>query len=232
MVETLDAEKLSTTEINRILRELASSSATVRIVNPKGAHSLVTNVRGSLRVEVEGSTGFYTGGYMDGPTVIVKGNAGWYTGDNLINGTIVVERNCGSNAAPSMLGGVVLVRGSGGSRVGYAQKGGTLVVCGSAGMMVGKMMLGGRVVVLGNVGTQAGESMYGGRILIGGKIASLGSNVDVGEPDDSDVEVLAPLFEQWGVDFDVRSLTAILPRPGKHKYVLFSPRHKRVEANP
>jgi glutamate synthase domain-containing protein 3 len=231
MVETLDADRLSTAEINRILRELAGSPETVRIVNPKGAHSLITNVKGSLQIEVEGSTGFYTGGYMNGPTVIVRGNAGWYTGDNLISGTIVVERNCGSNASPSMLGGLVLVRGSGGSRVGYAQKGGTLIVCGNAGMMVGKMMLGGRVVVLGDVGLQAGESMYGGKILIGGKIGSLGSNVDLGEPDDSDVEALAPVFEQWSVKANVRRLKAILPRPGKHQYVLFSPRHKRVEAN-
>ncbi|MCL5959871.1 MAG: glutamate synthase [Chloroflexi bacterium] len=231
MVEELDATRVPPVEINKTLRELGGSGQTIRILNPKGVHSLVTNVRGSLQVEVEGSVGFYTGGYMNGPTVIVKGCAGWYTGDNLIDGTIVVEKNCGSNVGPSMLGGLVLVRGSAGSRVGYAQKGGTLVVCGNAGMLVGKMMLGGRVVILGDVGKQVGESMYGGKILVGGRIAGECKSIPTGEPDASDIEAVAPLLERWGLPADLRRFTAIIPHPGKHKYIIFAPRHQLVEAN-
>lgn len=231
MVQTIDLQQYTATEINARLRALLGSGEQVLLTNPHGMHNLAINLQGELDIEVKGSTGFYTGGFMEGPTLVIDGNASWYTGDNMQGGTIVVNRNSGSNLAPTMMAGIVIVRGSAGSRIAYGLKGGTVIVGGSVGMMAGKMMLNGRVIILGNAGEQTGESMYGGKILVGGKIASLGSNVDIGTVTDEDIDHLMPIFEKWSLGADPSKFTAIVPHPGKHNYVIFRPKHKLAEVN-
>ncbi|MDA8188460.1 MAG: hypothetical protein M0T85_09995, partial [Dehalococcoidales bacterium] len=134
--------------------------------------------------------------------------------------------------APTMNNGVVLVRGAAGSRIAYGLRGGAVIVGGSVGMMAGKMMLNGRVVILGDAGEQTGESMYGGKIFVGGKIASVGANVDEGKVTDEDIELLAPIMQKWGLDVDLSRFAALVPHPGKHTYILFSPKHKLAEVRP
>lgn len=231
MVQTIDLRELTSTEVNAVLREYVGSGEKVVLTHPHGMHNLAINLRGELEIEVKGSTGFYTGGFMEGPTLVIDGNAGWYTGDNMHDGTIVVEKNSGSNLAPTMMNGVVIVRGNAGSRIAYGLRGGTVVVGGNVGMMAGKMMLNGRVVILGDAGEQTGESMYGGKVFVGGRIASLGANVDEARVSDEDIEFLTPILQKWGLKADLSKFTAIVPRPGKHTYVLFRPRHKLAEVN-
>ena len=160
----LDIKGLSAREVNRLLREMIATEQEIVIRNPNSVHNLAAALIGKGRIVVEGSTGFYTGGFLEGPSLTVKGNTGWYTGDNMMAGEIIVEMNTGSNAAPSMIGGNLVIRGSSGSRCGFGMKGGNLIVCGDVGRWTGGMTLGGRIILLGRVGQGLGESMYKGVI--------------------------------------------------------------------
>lgn len=229
MVQTLDLRELSSAEVNARLRALVGVEKKVVLLHPHGMHNLAINLRGEIEIEVRGSTGFYTGGFMEGPTLLIDGNVGWYAGDNMHGGTMVIEKNAGSNLAPTMMNGTIIVRGNVGSRIAYGLRGGTVIIGGNAGMMAGKMMLNGRVVIFGDAGEQTGESMYGGKVIVGGRIASLGANVEEAKVTAEDIEVLMPILQKWNLGADLASFTAVTPRPGKHTYVLFRPKHKLVE---
>lgn len=226
----LDLKSMKSREVNRKLKELIKTENEIELDNPRSIHNLATALVGRGRLTVHGSTGFYTGGFLEGPTILVKGNTGWYTGDNMMAGEIIVEMNTGSNTAPSMVGGTIVVKGNSGSRTGWGMKGGNLLVCGNAGRWTGKMTLGGRIVVLGQVGEGIGESMYNGCIhvldpAVGEK---LGGNVQVVPISDSEKEALAKLFDTYGIDQGVDDFKSVVPKIyGRHEYVLFKPTHKR-----
>ena len=115
----LDIKGMSTREVNRKLRELIAQEDEIIVQNPHSVHNFATALKGKGTVVVEGSTGFYTGGFMQGPKTIIKGNTGLYTGDNMGSGEIIVEMNAGSNCAPSMVGGTIVIKGHSGSRTGW-----------------------------------------------------------------------------------------------------------------
>jgi len=226
----LDLKKMSSREVNRKLKELIKTGNRIEIDNPHSIHNFATALIGEGRIIVHGSTGFYTGGFLEGPTIAVQGNTGWYTGDNMMAGEIVVEMNTGSNAAPSMVGGTLVIKGNSGSRAGWGMKGGTLIVCGNVGRWTGKMTLGGRIVVLGEVGEGIGESMYNGviHVLDPGVEQKLGGNVRVVPIDDKEKSELKTLFEKYAIDQNVEEFKSIVPKIyGRHEYFLFKPTHKR-----
>lgn len=226
----LDTEKMSSREVNRKLKELIKTEDHIEIDNPRSMHNFATALIGEGQITIHGSTGFYTGGFLEGPTIAVKGNTGWYTGDNMTAGEIIIEMNTGSNAAPSMVGGTIVIKGNSGSRAGWGMKGGTLIVCGSVGRWTGKMTLGGRIVVLGEVGDGIGESMYDGVIHVTDPDVDkkLGGNVQVVPIDQKEQKVLTTLFKRYGIDQDASKLRSIVPKIyGRHEYVLFKPTHKQ-----
>ncbi len=225
----LDITGLTSREVNRRLREALQQDREIVVEKPHSVHNFATALRGQGTITVEGSTGFYTGGFLQGPTMIIKGNTGWYTGDNMSAGEIIVERNTGSNCAPSVVGGTIVVRGHTGSRAGLGLKGGTLIVCGNAGMWSGKMTLGGRIIILGSVGKGIGESMYGGvvHVLDADVEAKLGGNVTVTPVSDTEKREVETLFKKYGIDQGVEQLRSIVPKVyGRHEYHLFKPTHK------
>jgi glutamate synthase domain-containing protein 3 len=226
----LDLEGMNSQEVNRKLRELIRTNDEIIIEHPHSVHNFATALKGTGKVVVKGSTGFYTGGFLEGPVIIVEGNTGWYTGDNMTSGEIIVEMNTGSNAAPSMVGGTILIRGNSGSRAGWGMKGGTLIVCGNVGRWAGKMTLGGRIVVLGSVGEGIGESMYDGRIHVLDPAAEekLGGNVRIVPIEDKEKKELDSLFKKYGIRQGVDDFRSIVPKVyGRHEYVLFKPTHKQ-----
>jgi glutamate synthase domain-containing protein 3 len=184
----LDLAGMNSREVNRQLKELIKTEAEIELDHPHSLHNFATALIGKGKITVHGSTGFYTGGFLEGPTIRVNGNTGWYTGDNMTCGEIIVEMNTGSNAAPSMVGGTIVVKGNSGSRAGWGMKGGTLIVCGDVGRWAGKMTLGGRIVVLGDVGEGIGESMYNGciHVLDPATEEKLGGNVKLVPIDDGE----------------------------------------------
>lgn len=226
----LDIAGMNSREVNRRLRELIKTETEIEIDNPHSMHNFATALIGVGKITVHGSTGFYTGGFLEGPTIVIGGNTGWYTGDNMAAGEIVVEMNSGSNAAPSMVGGTIVIRGNSGSRAGWGMKGGTLIVCGAVGRWAGKMTLGGRIVVLGSVGEGIGESMYNGRIHVMDPAVEekLGGNVRLVPIEDTEKTELESLFRKYGIEHGVDDFQTIVPKVyGRHEYVLFKPTHKR-----
>ena len=226
----LDLEGMNSREVNRKLKELIKTESEIELDNPHSIHNFATALIGEGHIVINGSTGFYTGGFLEGPTITVKGNTGWYTGDNMTSGEIIVEMNTGSNAAPSMVGGTIVVKGNSGSRAGWGLKGGTLIVCGDVGRWAGKMTLGGRIVVLGDVGEGIGESMYDGRIHVLDPAVEekLGGNVRLVDIEDDEKSKLEFLFNKYGIERGVDDFKSIVPKVyGRHEYVLFKPTHKQ-----
>ncbi len=227
----LDIKGMSTREVNHRLRELIQQDDEIIVENPHSVHNFATALKGRGTVVVQGSTGFYTGGFLQGPTTIIKGNTGLYTGDNMSAGEIIVEMNAGSNCAPSMVGGTILIKGHSGSRTGWGMKGGNLIVCGNVGMWSGKMTLGGRMVFMGSVGQGIGESMYDGVIHVRDPEAEdkLGGNVMLVAIKDQEKKEVEALFKKYGIEADVKDFRSIVPKVyGRHEYVLFKPTHKRT----
>ena len=87
----LDIKGMPTLEVNHKLRDLVQKDDEIVIENPHSVHNFATALKGKATITVEGSTGFYTGGFLRGPTLIIKGNTGLYTGDNMDAGEIIVE---------------------------------------------------------------------------------------------------------------------------------------------
>jgi glutamate synthase domain-containing protein 3 len=226
----LDLAGMNSREVNRRLKDLMKTEADIELDNPHSIHNFATALIGKGKITLHGSTGFYTGGFLEGPTIIVEGNTGWYTGDNMTSGEIIVEMNTGSNAAPSMVGGTIVIRGNSGSRAGWGMKGGTLIVCGDVGRWAGKMTLGGRIVILGSVGEGIGESMYDGIIHVLDSAAEekLGGNVRLVPIEDKEKKELDSLFKKYGIQQRVDDFKSVVPKVyGRHEYVLFKPTHKQ-----
>jgi len=226
----LDLAGMIPRDINKRLKELIKTQDEIEVDNPHSIHNLATALIGKGKITVHGSTGFYTGGFLEGPTLIVEGNTGWYTGDNMMSGEIIVEMNSGSNTAPSMLGGTIVIKGNSGSRAGWGMKGGDLIVCGDVGRWTGKMTLGGRIIVLGEVGEGIGESMYNGiiHVLDPAVEDKLGGNVMVVPIDEKEKREVESLFKKYGIEQGVDDFKSIVPKVyGRHEYVLFKPTHKK-----
>ncbi len=227
---SLNIKGMRSREVNRKLRELLPKEKEISIEHPDSIHNFATALKGEGKIIVQGSTGFYTGGFLEGPTLIIRGNTGLYTGDNMMDGLIVVEKNTGSNVGPSMIGGTIVVKGHCGSWVGYGMKGGNLIVCGNAGMWTGKMTLGGRIIVLGIVGMGTGDSIYNGVIHTLDKDIEkkLGSNVQVVPISQEEKEEVHKLLERYSINQNIRldDLKSVVPKVyGRHEYVLFKPTH-------
>jgi glutamate synthase domain-containing protein 3 len=62
------------------------------------------------------------------------------------------------------------------------------------------MMHKGRIVVCGDIGRAAGDSMYDGEIFVAGKIASLGIDTLLKEPDELDEEWLRETLDRYGLE--------------------------------
>ena len=171
----IDTAAMTTTEVNERIRELmAEGYGTIVLKNPRGKHSLAVGILSKLNLIIEGSTGYFGVGLIDGPNVRISGRVGWSCGENMMSGTVLIEKNAGSTFGAAIRGGDLVCRGSVGSRTGIDMKGGTIIVGGDTGALSGFMMQRGRLVVCGDAGKNLGDSMYDGTIFVGGEIKSLG----------------------------------------------------------
>jgi glutamate synthase domain-containing protein 3 len=186
----IDADDFDTTGVNNRIRALMDEGyGTIVIKNPRGKHSLGVGILSRLNLIIEGSTGYFGVGLIDGPNVRINGRVGWSCGENMMSGTVLIEKNAGSTFGAAIRGGDLVCRGSVGSRTGIDMKGGTIIVGGDTGALSGFMMQRGRMVVCGNAGKNLGDSMYDGTIYIGGEIQSLGV--------DAVAEELTQLDKDW-----------------------------------
>lgn len=225
----IDAANLSSKELNKLIDEKLEKDEEVSIINPHSMHNIGIGLSKRGRVIVNGSTGFYAGGFLEGSTMVVDGNSGWYTGDNMMDGELIITKNTGCNAGVYFYGGTMVIRGGTGSRVGYGMKGGTIIVCGNAGRWAGQMTLGGKLIILGKVGKQIGESMYKGAIFTQdeGVKSKLGSNVFLDSIKEDEVNELKELFLKYEISAEPDCFKVIRPvTTGRHTYVLFKPELK------
>jgi methylamine---glutamate N-methyltransferase subunit B len=196
----LDADKLTTTEVNEGIRRLMDEGyGTIVVQNPRGKHALGVGILSRLNLIFEGSLGYFGVGLIDGPNVRISGRVGWSCGENMMAGTILIEKNAGSTFGAAMRGGDLVCRGSVGSRTGIDMKGGTIIVGGDTGAFSGFMMQRGRMVVCGNAGKNLGDSMYDGTIYVGGEIRSFGVDAVPKELTDLDRAWLRRKLTQYGL---------------------------------
>ena len=196
----MDCDGMTTTEVNGKIRDLmAEGYGTIVLKNPRGMHSLGVGILSKLNLIIEGSTGYFSVGLIDGPNVRINGRVGWSCGENMMSGTIMIEKNAGSTFGAALRGGDLVCRGSVGSRTGIDQKGGTIIVGGDTGALSGFMMQRGRMVVCGNAGKNLGDSMYDGTIFVGGEIQSCGVDAVEAELTDLDKAWLTRKLTQYGL---------------------------------
>ena len=197
----IDADDLSTTEVNAGIRELMRQKVRDdRGEEPRGKHGIGVGILNRLNLIVEGSLGYFAVGLIDGPNVRINGRVGWSCGENMMAGTILIEKNAGSTFGAAMRGGDLVCRGSVGSRTGIDMKGGTIIVGGDTGAFSGFMMQRGRMVVCGDAGKNLGDSMSDdGTIFVGGAIRSLGVDAVPAPLSDLDRTWLARKLGQYGL---------------------------------
>ena len=194
----IDADEFDTTGANDKIRELMDEGyGTIVIKNPRGKHSLGVGILSRLNLIIEGSTGYFGVGLIDGPNVRINGRVGWSCGENMMSGTVLIEKNAGSTFGAAIRGGDLVCRGSVGSRTGIDMKGGTIIVGGDTGALSGFMMQRGRMVVCGNAGKNLGDSMYDGTIYVGGEIRSLGVDAVPAELTQLDKDWLTRKLSQY-----------------------------------
>ena len=183
-----DAAELETTAINLKIRELMKEGyGHIVVNNPNAKHSLGCGILNRLKLDFEGSLGYFAAGLLDGPNVRIKGRVGWSCGENMMAGTVVIEKNAGSTFGAALRAGDLVCRGDVGSRTGICMKGGSIIIGGRTGMLSGFMMQRGRMIVLGDADENLGDSMYDGTIYVGGKIESLG--IDAVQADMTELEI-------------------------------------------
>ncbi|MBX2839306.1 MAG: GXGXG motif-containing protein [Gammaproteobacteria bacterium] len=197
-VGEIDSDSLSSTQVNSQIRAMMNEGyGTIKILNPRGKHSLGVGILSKVNLVFEGSLGYFGAGLLDGPNVRVNGRVGWSCGENMMAGTILIEKNAGSTFGAAIRGGDLVCRGSVGSRTGIDQKGGTIIVGGDTGALTGFMMQRGRMVFCGNAGKNLGDSMYDGTIFVGGDIKSLGVDAIEAELTDLDQAWLTRKLSQY-----------------------------------
>ena len=196
----LDIKDMEASEVNTKMRELmAEGYGHIVIKNPLAKHSICVGVLNRLKVDIEGSLGYFGCGLIDGPNVRIIGRVGWSCAENMMSGTVVIEKNAGSTFGAAIRGGDLVCKGDVGSRTGIDQKGGNIIVGGSTGAFSGFMMQRGRMVILGNAGINLGDSMYDGTIYVGGDVKSYGVDAVPGEMTDMDAKWLEDKLDLYGM---------------------------------
>ncbi|WP_370213537.1 GXGXG motif-containing protein [Roseovarius sp.] len=227
----IDTDDMTSTQVNSRIRSLmAEGYGTIVLKNPRGKHSLGVGILSKLNLIIEGSTGYFGVGLLDGPNVRITGRVGWSCGENMMSGTVLVEKNAGSTFGAAIRGGDLVCRGSVGSRTGIDQKGGTIIVGGDTGALSGFMMQRGRMVVCGNAGKNLGDSMYDGTIFVGGDIKSLGVDAVEAELTDLDKKWLTRKLTQYGLmpDKGVDHFTKIVAGKQLWNYDNLEPSDKKL----
>lgn len=195
-----DAQDMEGNAINLKIRELMKEGyGHIVVKNPRAKHSVGVGLLNRLKLDFEGSLGYFGCGLIDGPNVRISGRVGWSCAENMMAGTIVIEKNAGSTFGAAIRGGDLVCKGDVGSRTGIDMKGGTIIVGGRTGTLTGFMMQRGRMIILGDAGPNLGDSMYDGTIYVGGKITSLGVDAVPGEMTDFEAAWIERKLDLYGL---------------------------------
>ena len=228
---TIDAAEMEGPEVNLRIRELMGEGyGHIVVKNPLAKHSLGVGILNRLKLDFEGSLGYFGCGLIDGPNVHIKGRVGWSCAENMMAGVVVIEKNAGSTFGAALRGGDLVCKGDVGSRTGIDMKGGTIIIGGRAGAFTGFMMQRGRIVILGDAGINLGDSLYDGTIFVGGTIASLGVDAVPGEMTDVEARWLENKLATYGLEAPngVKNLTKIVAGKQLWNYDNLEPTEKKI----
>ena len=226
-----DAQDMEISAVNLKIRELMQQGfGHIVVKNPNAKHSLGVGILNRLKLDFEGSLGYFGCGLIDGPNVHVSGRVGWSCAENMMAGTVLIEKNAGSTFGAAIRGGDLICRGDVGSRTGIDQKGGTIIVGGRCGAFSGFMMQRGRMIILGDAGKNLGDSMYDGTIYVGGKIDSLGVDAIEGEMTGLDKQWVSRKLGLFGMEAPngVENLTKIVAGKKLWNYDNLEPSEKKL----
>jgi glutamate synthase domain-containing protein 3 len=226
-----DCAKLSSTEVNKKIRDLMSKGyGTIVLKNPGAKHSIAVGLLNKLNLIIDGSLGYFGCGLIDGPNIRISGRVGWSCAENMLAGTVIIEKNAGSTFGAALRGGDLVCKGDVGARMGIDMKGGTIIVGGRAGAFCGFMMQRGRMVILGDAGKNLGDSMYDGTIYVGGKIEDLGVDAVPGEMTDLDCEWLERKLKLYDLKAPrgVKNMTKIVAGRQLWNYDNLEPAEKKL----
>ncbi len=203
MIE-LDLAELSLREINQQLHAVPAEAndRDIRVLNPKGTHSIAVGLDAPLTVEIEGHAGFYCGGMNKQAEITIKGHAGPGVAENMMSGLVRVAGNASQSAGATGHGGLLVIEGDASSRCGISMKGIDIVVKGDVGHMSAFMAQSGHLVVCGDAGRDLGDSIYEAVLLVRGEVESLGADCVEKEMRPEHLESLARLLGQAGSDAD------------------------------
>ncbi len=227
----IDAAELEGPAVNLRIRELMGEGyGHIVVKNPLAKHSLGVGILNRLKLDFEGSLGYFGCGLVDGPNIRISGRVGWSCAENMMAGTIVIEKNAGSTFGAAIRGGDLICKGDVGSRTGIDQKGGTIIVGGRTGAFSGFMMQRGRMIILGDAGINLGDSMYDGTIYVGGKIAGLGVDAVPGEINDVEAAWLEKKLATFGLEAPsgVKNLQKIVSGKQLWNYDNLEPAEKKI----
>ena len=227
----IDAENLTSTEVNNRIRDLMEEGfGDIRVGNPGAKHSLGVGILSRLNLQFEGSLGYFGCGLLDGPNVVITGRVGWSCAENMMSGTVIVKKNAGSTFGAAIRGGDLVCHGDVGSRTGIDQKGGTIIVGGKTGAFSGFMMQRGRMIILGDAGKNLGDSMYDGTIFVGGQVADLGVDAVEGDMTEIDCEWLKRKLALYGMETKkgVENMTKIVAGKQLWNYDNLEPSEKKL----
>ncbi len=228
---SFDAAEMEPQAINhRIAALMAAGHGHIVVANPLAKHSLGVGILNRLKLEFEGSLGYFGCGLIDGPNVRIKGRVGWSCAENMMAGTVIVEKNAGSTFGAALRGGDLVCKGDVGSRTGIDMKGGTILVGGRTGAFSGFMMQRGRMVILGDAGKNLGDSMYDGTIFVAGKITSLGVDAVPGELNEIEIAWLKRKLNIYGLEAPngVENLQKIVAGKQLWNYDILEPAEKKL----
>jgi glutamate synthase domain-containing protein 3 len=175
-VETFDLAAAKPRALNELLHDESITSASYRVVNPGGKHSIAVGAVAPVRVTIEGHAGYYCAGMNQHAEIRLRGNAGTGVAENMMSGTVIVEGDASQSAGATARGGLLVIEGRASARCGISLKGGDIVVRGSVGHMSAFMAQRGRMLVCGDAGEALGDSLYEARLYIRGSVKSLGAD--------------------------------------------------------
>ena len=199
-VETFDLGDAKPRALNALLHDPSITSATYRVVNPGGKHSIAVGALAPVRVEIDGHAGYYCGGMNQHAEIVLRGNAGTGVAENMMSGMVVVEGDASQSAGATARGGLLVIRGRASARCGISLKGADIVVRGSIGHMGAFMAQRGRMVVCGDAGEALGDSLYEARLYVRGSVKSLGADCVEKELGAEHVDEVRDLLARAGVD--------------------------------
>ena len=221
-----DAQDMENSAINLRIRGLMKEGyGHIVVKNPRAKHSVGVGILNRLKLDFEGSLGYFGCGLIDGPNIRISGRVGWSCAENMMAGTVIIEKNAGSTFGAAIRGGDLVCKGDVGSRTGIDQKGG------SVGILTGFMMQRGRMIIVGDAGNNLGDSMYDGTIYVGGEIASLGVDAVHGEMTDLDIawiERKLSLYDVKGPSVGVQNMKKIVAGRKLWNYDNLEPTEKKI----